>query len=514
MPLPFPELAVFGLDAARSENGEQALAFPATIRPMTLDSATCYRALRARDARFDGRFFVAVSSTRIYCRPVCTVKPPKRENCRFYPSAAAAESGGYRPCLRCRPELAPGNASVDATSRVAQAAASLIEDRALDADGLEAVASRLGITDRHLRRAFGAEFGVSPVAFAQTQRLLLAKRLLTDTALPVTEIAYASGFGSLRRFNALFRQRYRLQPGQLRRRMGGAAAPVADALNFELSFRPPYDWPAVSGFLGARAIAGVEALEDACYRRTVRVAQDGKEHLGWVEVGLSPRKPALRVAVSASLARVLPPVLSRVKALMDLACNPTEVSRALGGLARRRPGMRVPGAFDGFEVAVRAILGQQVSVAAARTVAGRFAATFGEPLDTPFGALNRIFPAAERIAGLPFGRIARLGMPGARARTVLALARAVADGSLDLMPNADIEATLDKLRALPGVGEWTAQYIAMRSLAWPDAFPHTDLGVMKALGETDARRVLAAGEAWRPWRAYAVMHLWNSLTKD
>jgi AraC family transcriptional regulator of adaptative response / DNA-3-methyladenine glycosylase II len=481
---------------------------------MTLDSHTCYRALKARDARFDGRFFVAVSSTRIYCRPVCTVKPPMRRNCRFYPSAAAAESGGYRPCLRCRPELAPGNASVDATSRLAQAAASLLEDRTLDEEGLDAVAARLGITDRHLRRAFGAEFGVSPVEFAQTQRLLLAKRLLTDTALPVTEIAFASGFGSLRRFNALFKQRYRLQPSQLRRRMHTGGAVSSDALNFELSYRPPYDWPAVSAFLGARAIAGVEAVEGGLYRRTARIAVEGKTHLGWIEIAPSPRKPTLRVAVSASLAKALPPVLSRVKALMDLACQPAEVAQALGALAGKQPGLRVPGAFDGFEVAVRAILGQQVTVTAARTVAGRFAAAFGEPIETPFASLNTVFPPAARIAGLPYGRIARLGMPGARARTILGLARAVADGSLVLMPNADIEATLDKLRSLPGVGEWTAQYIAMRALAWPDAFPHTDLGVMKALGETDARRVLAAGEAWRPWRAYAVMHLWNSLRKD
>jgi AraC family transcriptional regulator of adaptative response / DNA-3-methyladenine glycosylase II len=481
---------------------------------MTLDAHTCYRALRARDARFDGRFFVAVSSTRIYCRPVCTVKPPRRENCRFYPSAAAAESGGYRPCLRCRPELAPGNASVDATSRVAQAAATLIEDHALDDQGLDAVAARLGITDRHLRRAFGAEFGVSPVEFAQTQRLLLAKRLLTDTAMPVTEVAFASGFGSLRRFNALFKQRYRLQPGQLRRRMNDAAPATSDALHFELSYRPPYDWPALSGFLAARAIAGVEAVEGGVYRRTVRVLVNGKPKSGWIEVAPSKKKPALRVTVSASLAKALPPVLSRVKALMDLACNPTEVSQALGALARRRPGLRVPGAFDGFEVAVRAILGQQVTVAAARTVAGRFAAAFGDPLETSFASINRIFPSADRISGLPYGQIARLGMPGARARGVLALARAVTEGGLVLMPNADIEATLEKLRALPGVGEWTAQYIAMRALAWPDAFAHTDLGVMKALGESDPKRVLAAGEAWRPWRAYAVMHLWQSLAKE
>jgi AraC family transcriptional regulator of adaptative response / DNA-3-methyladenine glycosylase II len=480
---------------------------------MTLDPHTCYRALRARDARFDGRFFVAVSSTRIYCRPVCTVRPPRRENCRFYPSAAAAESAGYRPCLRCRPELAPGNARVDATRRVAQAAASLIEDRALDADGLAAVAARLGITDRHLRRAFGAEFGVSPVEFAQTQRLLLAKRLLTDTALAVTEVAFASGFGSLRRFNALFRERYRLQPTQLRRRMRAQAAAGADALQFELAFRPPYDWGALAGFLGARAIAGVEAVEEGAYRRTARIELDGKEHRGWIEAALSPKKPALRIAVSASLARVLPPVLSRAKALMDLSCNPVEVAQALGGLAARRPGLRVPGAFDGFEVAVRAILGQQISVASARTLAGRFAEAFGDPLETPFESLRTLFPTADRVAQVSEQRIGRIGLPAARARTILALARAVADGELVLLPNADVETTLERLRALPGIGEWTAQYIAMRALAWPDAFPHTDYGVMKALKLADSRRVLAAAERWRPWRAYAVMHLWQSLAK-
>jgi len=479
---------------------------------MPLDSATCYRALRARDARFDGRFFVAVTSTRIYCRPVCTVKPPKRENCRFYPSAAAAELGGYRPCLRCRPELAPGNSSIDATTRLAQAAASLIEDGTMNGAGVEGLAARLGVSERHVRRALDAEFGVSPVEFAQTQRLLLAKRLLTDTALPVTEIAFASGFGSLRRFNALFRSRYRLNPRELRRvapRQQGAAA---DALRFELSYRPPYDWDGVAAFLAARAVHGVESVEDGRYRRTVRVAAERREHRGWIEVAPSARKPALAVTLSATLAKAAPLVLGRVKALMDLSCHPAEVSRALGALAARRPGVRVPGAFDGFEVAVRAILGQQVSVAAARTLAGRFVAAFGEPVETPFPALGFTFPAAADIAERQARDIARIGMPLARAQTVLALARAVAHGKLELVPHADIERTLASLRELPGVGEWTAQYIAMRALAWPDAFPHTDLGVMKALKEKRPQQVLAAAEAWRPWRAYAVMHLWRSLT--
>ena len=479
---------------------------------MTLDPDICYRALIARDARFDGRFFVAVSSTRIYCRPVCTVRPPKRENCRFYRSAAAAESGGYRPCLRCRPELAPGNASVDATSRLAHAVASRMEDRGLDDEGLDAVAAQLGVTDRHMRRAFRAEFGVSPVQYAQTQRLLLAKRLLTDTALPITEVAYASGFGSLRRLNALFKQRYRMQPARLRRHMRSAAAPAtADALEFELSFRPPYDWKAISVFLAARAIPGVEAVAGASYRRTVCVSAAGGEHRGWIDVSLASNKPALRVKASASLAKAVPPVLSRVKLLMDLSCHPTEVERALGSLARRNAGLRVPGAFDGFELAVRAILGQQVSVAAASTLAGRLAAGLGDPIECPDGALTTVFPSAQRIAEQRAERIAGLGMPAARARAVTALARAVADGRLLLAPSADIEATLDRLRMLPGIGPWTAQYIAMRALAWPDAFPHTDLGVMKALGQTSPRRVLAAGEAWRPWRAYAVMHLWQRL---
>ena len=480
---------------------------------MTLDADTCYRALRSRDARFDGRFFVAVSSTRIYCRPVCTVKPPKRENCSFYPSAAAAESAGYRPCLRCRPELAPGNASVDATTRLAQAAASLMEDRALDRAGLDAIAARLGVTDRHLRRAFRSEFGVAPVEFDQTQRLLLAKRLLTDTGLPMTEVAFASGFGSVRRFNALFSQRYRLQPNRLRKQIRERTA-VSDTLQFELSFRPPLDWPGLTAFLDTRAIPGVESVEGARYRRSVAIDHDGTRHLGWLAVEMSKRKPTVRVSVSASLAKALPPVLSRVKALMDLACHPTEVERALGPLANGRPGLRVPGAFDGFELGVRAILGQQITVAGARTLATRFAASFGEPIETPYAALTTVFPDAGRVADLSPGRIARLGMPASRARTIVALARAVADGSLVLAPNADVEATLDKLRALPGIGEWTAQYIAMRALAWPDAFPHTDVAVMRALGEKDARRVLAASESWRPWRAYAVMHLWQSLKKE
>lgn len=478
---------------------------------MPLEPDNCYRAILARDSRFDGRFFVAVSSTRIYCRPVCTVKPPRREHCSFYASAAAAEAAGYRPCLRCRPELAPGYSSIDAVARLAQGAARLIEDGAFDQGDVAALAKRLGVSDRHLRRVFRSEFGVTPVAFAQTQRLLLAKRLLTDTRLPVTDVAFASGFGSLRRFNALFRSRYRLAPAALRK--AGASAGIPDSLVFRLAFRPPYDWPGQLAFLGARAVAGVEHVDGGCYRRSVHIARAGKAHRGWLAVTLAPRAAALTVTLSASLAGAIPAVLARVKDLMDLGCNPLEVAQVLGPLAADRPGLRLPGAFDGFEVAVRAILGQQVSVAAARTLAGRVAGKSGSAISTPFADISLTFPDAATLANANPALLSACGITAARVHSIQALARAVRDGAIALRADADVEQTLQRLRVLPGVGEWTAQYIAMRCLGWPDAFPHTDLAVMKALGESRPARVLERAEAWRPWRAYATLHLWRSMSK-
>jgi AraC family transcriptional regulator of adaptative response / DNA-3-methyladenine glycosylase II len=476
---------------------------------MLLDPDQCYRALRTHDARFDGRFFVGVGTTGIYCRPVCTARTPLARNCRYFPSAAAAESQGYRPCLRCRPELAPGYATVDANRRLAQAAAGLIEDGRLEDASLADLAAALGVTDRHLRRVFQQEFGVSPVDYAQTQRLLLAKRLLTDTALPVLDVAMASGFASLRRFNALFRTRYRMTPGELRK----SAASRADAtrLSFDLAYRPPYDWPAMLAFLARRAVAGVESVDARRYRRTVRLARAGKVHAGWIEVAPSPRRSALRLTASASLAGAIPTLLARVKPLLDLACRPDEIAAALGPLARGEPGLRLPGAVDGFEVAVRAILGQQVTVQAATTIAGRFARAFGEPLQTPFAGLAVLFPPASAIAARDPGDVAALGIIAARARAIVALARALEAGAVRLDPAAPVAETLAALEALPGVGPWTAHYIAMRALSWPDAFPHPDVAVLKAMRETNAARALERAEAWRPWRAYAVLHLWKSL---
>jgi AraC family transcriptional regulator of adaptative response / DNA-3-methyladenine glycosylase II len=475
---------------------------------MRADSDICYRALRAHDSRFDGRFFVGVSSTGVYCRPVCAVRTPKRQNCHFFPSAAAAEAAGFRPCLRCRPELAPGDASVDARTRLAHAAAGLIEEGALNDGGVDELAARLGVTGRHARRVFQGEFGVSPVEYAQTQRLLMAKRLLTDTALPVIDVAMASGFGSLRRFNALFHARYRLSPTDLRKRTGAHGS--EDDLTLRLGFRPPLDWGALVGFLALRAVEGVEQVDGEAYRRTVCLSRHVTQCRGWVEVRPARGLPALEVKLDAALLKVLPQVLARVRRLFDLSCHPAEIARALGPLAERNPGLRVPGAFDGFESAVRAILGQQITVKAARTLAGRFVRRFGDEVATPFPALVTVFPSPQRIAGLEPPAIAELGIVGARARSIIALARALVDGSLRLEPDADVDATLAVLRSLPGIGEWTAQYVAMRALSWPDAFPHTDHGVRKALQGRDTRRVLELAEAWRPWRAYAVMHLWSS----
>ncbi len=478
---------------------------------MPLDPDSCYRALQAHDPRFDGKFFVGVSSTGIYCRPVCTVRMPRRENCHFFASAAAAEVDGYRPCLRCRPELAPGNAAVDITARLAQAAVNLIENGVQDDGGIDTLAARVGVTSRHLRRIFDAEFGVSPIEYAQTQRLLLAKRLLTDTALPVMDVALASGFASVRRFNALFRSRYRMSPTRLRRDVAGGT--VRPELTFELGYRPPYEWDSMLAFLGARAIPGVEHVTHDAYRRTLAIVHRGTVHTGWIEVRRAPRKAALAVALSSSLARVVPVALARVKHAFDLSCDPEVVAAALGSLAQDRPGLRVPGAFDGFELAVRAVVGQQITVRGARTLLGRLAEALGEPADSGAHAeLAQRFPTAARVARCSAGDIARLGITGGRARTLIALAQAVDRDELDLSPGADIDSTLQKLDALPGIGEWTAQYIAMRALGWPDAFLANDLIVMRALGETRPARARDRSEAWRPWRAYAVLHLWSSTT--
>lgn len=474
---------------------------------MHLDPDTCYKAVASHDRRFDGRFFVGVSSTGVYCRPVCAVRTPKRENCTFYESAAAAEKHGFRPCLRCRPELAPGHGLADISGRLAQAAATLIDEGFMAEGSVAALAARIGVTERHLRRLFDAQFGVSVLEYAQTQRLLLAKRLLADTALPVTEVALAAGFGSVRRFNDVLKTRYGLTPLALRRR---AADGVADRLVFDLGYRPPFAWDAWLRFLATRAVDGIEAIGDGTYMRTLLVDAGGSTHTGWVRIEHVPRRLVLRVTLSASLARVIPQALGKVRRLCDLGCRPDVVDRHLGELAEAMPGVRLPGSVDGFEIAVRAVVGQVISVVQARRILGALAQHAGQALDgTPPDGLRYTFPAAAAIATLPGQALRDAGVSAGKARTLLALAQRVADGTLALDAHAPPEQTVAALREVGGIGDWTAQYVAMRALGWPDAFPGTDYALRKVLGVSTVRAMHERTAQWAPWRAYAAIHLWH-----
>jgi AraC family transcriptional regulator of adaptative response / DNA-3-methyladenine glycosylase II len=482
---------------------------------MNLDPDVCYRALTARDPRFDGLFFVGVSTTGIYCRPICPARTPGRDRCRFFPSAAAAEQAGFRPCLRCRPELAPGSAPVDAVGRTARLAAAQISAGAMNDGGtLETLARQMGIGSRQLRRVLRQELGVSPVELAQTHRLLLAKQLLTETRLPITDVAFASGFASLRRFNALFRSQYRLTPGSLRKTNGAGTKDASVRLT--LSYRPPLAWQTMLRFLAARAIPSVECVSGPSYLRTVSL--DG--HRGWVKVEPATGKDALIVEIPMSLAGVLPLLLAKLRNLFDLDARPDAIAEHLGKDAHlgsdfcQCPGLRVPGALSGFELAVRAVLGQQVSVKAATTLSGRLAEAFGEQVDAPLPALRRLSPSPERLLDAGHTGLTALGLVGARAQCVLALARAVCEEGLSLEPSSNPEEGLERLLQIPGIGPWTAHYVGMRALRWPDAFPHTDLGLRKALDEPRPHVVLKLAEAWRPWRAYAAMHLWNRSGPD
>ncbi|WP_370299879.1 AlkA N-terminal domain-containing protein [Abyssibacter sp.] len=479
---------------------------------MTLEPDICYAAMQARDSRFDGEFFVGVSSTGIFCRPVCTVRLPHRDRCTYYANAASAEAAGYRPCLRCRPELAPGSSRVDAVSRTAARVFARIDAGALTDDSLDALAAEFDLSARQLRRVVEQEYGVSPVQLAQTRRLLLAKQLIADTQLPMADVAFAAGFSSVRRFNHLFRSRYGMNPTAMRR---GTAAAEAGRVVLKLGYRPPLHWEGLAGFLSSRGATVVERVDRGVYRRTVQVG----ETTGWLQAEPDTGKHQLRLTVSESLVPMLRHLLAGVRHLFDLNASPAAIDAYLGqdalmaGFVQRAPGLRIPGALDGFEVALRAILGQQISVKAATTVFGRFAQTFGRPVDTPWPELSRAAPTAEVLAQAPLQQIIDQGMTQRRAQTVQTLARCVADGEIVLTPSADVAATQVALLALPGIGPWTVQYLTMRALGQPDALPASDLGLMRAAACDKPAELLARAEAWRPWRSYAAMHLWQSLTR-
>jgi AraC family transcriptional regulator, regulatory protein of adaptative response / DNA-3-methyladenine glycosylase II len=484
-----------------------------------INPEACYQAMKAHDARFDGHFFVGVSTTGIYCRPICRVRLPKRENCGFYPSAAAAEAAGFRPCLRCRPELAPGFAATEASAKLARTAARMIEDGVATDIDLKSVARRIGVSDRHLRRIFAEEFGVTPIQYAQTHRLLLAKRLLTDTSLPVAEIAFASGFSSVRRMNGLFLERYGFSPTRLRKAGRPRDADGdADALTFVLPYRPPYDFPRLLEFFAMRAIPGVEAVRDGAYRRIVRVdGEAGGARLGWIEVTDLPQRNALKMRFASTLASASQEILSRTRQVFDVAADPEEIGAVLGQLAAGAEGLRLPGAFDAFELALRAILGQQVTVKAARTLATRFVDAFGDSVATPFEGLTRAFPLPSRVAALTRDDIARLGVVGQRAEAMIAIAQAARSGTLVLGRGAEPSQAIEVLCGIRGIGRWSAHYIAMRALGWPDAWPPQDVALLKAMKLPNTargqREADALAEAWRPWRSYAVLHTWRKLER-
>jgi len=481
-----------------------------TVTP--LDPDACYRALVARDARFDGLFFVGVQTTGIYCRPVCRARTPGRDRCHFFRTAAQAEEAGFRSCFRCRPELAPGAAPVDAVSRVVAAAMRRIDEGALSHEGnLDDLAGELGVSSRHLRRAMQAELGVSPLALAESRRLALARQLIVDTALPLTEVAFASGYRSVRRFNAAVKARYARPPSAMRR--GARDSAPTESLTVTLHYRPPYDWAAMIGYLTARAIPGVELVQGDVYLRTAVVG----EQQGWLSVAPDPSGAALRATVSSSLAGALMPVVARLRRLFDLDAQPEAIAAHLGrdprlaAHVRARPGLRLAGAFDPFEAAARAVLGQQISVTAARTIAGRLAERLGAPIATPHPGLSRLFPGPAAIAGAPAQALATLGVPARRADTLRTIAAAVTGGRLSLDGGAEPARLIDEMRSLPGVGPWTAHYLAMRALGWPDAFPEDDLGLRRALGDVSGTAARAIAERWRPWRAYGATHLWRAI---
>lgn len=494
---------------------------------MVLAPDAAYQVLAARDARFDGRLYVGVTSTGVYCRPICRVRTPQRRNCRFFETPAQAEAASFRPCLKCRPEIAPGPglawSVMDASRTLARQAADTLDAQAAtgDAPQLAELAARLGVSDRHLRRIFAAEHGVTPMQYLQTRRLLLAKQLLTDTRLPVAQVALASGFRSLRRFNAAFAESYRMSPSRLRGDADDGDAVLAaaggppQAVTVTLAYRPPYDVGALLRFVAVRAIPGIEAVAAAVIRRSVRAGAVAPQ-AGWIEATFLPERQRVQLRFAAALAPASNRVVATARRWLDLDAVPHAIDTTLASLPGA-PGIRLPGSVDTFELAVRAVLGQQVTVAAARTLARRLVERFGTPIATPWPDIARLFPAPETLAAAPLEQVAELGIVRVRANAIVALSQAWPQLAGRLAATGSPQTLVDALVALPGIGPWTAHYIAMRAFGWPDAFPPNDVAVLKAMkagfGIETQRQAEAHAQAWRPWRAYAVLRLWNSLEK-
>ncbi len=483
---------------------------------MELDSEQCYKAILSRDPRFDGRFFTGVTTTGIYCRPICPARAPRRRNVRFFACAAAAEHAGFRPCMRCRPETSPGTPAWFGTSTTVSRALRLISEGYLDNDSVDGLAERLGVGSRHLRRLFNEHLGASPVTVAQSRRTHFARRLIDETDLPMHEIAASAGFSSLRRFNAAVRSTFERSPTELRRgarenhRQGSE-----QSLTLRLLYRPPYNWAGIVRFLRPRATPGIEAVDRSGYRRSIRIGDSDRI----LSVHPNRGRNELLLTLTGARSRELITTVERVRRLFDLHADPVRITQALrrdrdlAPSLRARPGLRLPGAWDPFELTVRAILGQQVSVQAATTLTGRLVARFGRFLGPAAErSVTHLFPAAEVLAKAD---IAGIGLPRSRADAIRRLATAVLNRSVTFDPTPDAESLIDQLRSIPGIGLWTAEYVAMRALGEPDIFPAGDLGLRRALADgadmpTECA-VRRRAEAWRPWRTYAAFHLWAQL---
>jgi AraC family transcriptional regulator, regulatory protein of adaptative response / DNA-3-methyladenine glycosylase II len=495
-----------------SENGQSFSAESDILLSVKLDPKICARARRTRDPRFDGRFFIGVLTTRIYCRPICPARPPKEEHVRYYPTAAAAAEAGLRPCLRCRPESSPGAPAWLGTSTTVSRGLKLLTESGLEDGGIEGLAERLGIGSRHLRRLFLKHLGASPIAVAQTRRLHFAKKLIDESRLPMRDVALASGYGSIRRFNATFLKTYGRTPTHLRKASHRTAALPDSEYRLLLRFRPPFCWTALLDFLAPRAIPGVEIVEAATYRRVFSL----HDQVGSIKAELDEASESIVLSIHFPQPQWLFLIVERARSLFDLSADPHEIAAHLRRdplLVPRiaaRPGIRVPGSWDGFELAIRAILGQQVTVQGATTLAGRLVRSFGKPIENE-SPLTHLFPSPESLADADLRKI---GLPGARAQCIRTLAGAVCDGKISFYGVVNVSDFLQQFRDLPGIGDWTAQYVAMRALGEPDAFPASDLGLLHASGLPGPRQLQVRSEAWRPWRAYAAMYLWHPVAQS
>ena len=478
-------------------------------------SEIAYDIFKNKDRRFDGLIFVGITSTGIYCRPICPAPQAKFSNCAFYPSAVLAEQAGYRPCLRCKPERSPYSYNAEDISNLVYRAIQKIEFTITRDWTLEDLASDLNVSTRHLRRSFAKELGVSPIKYLQSIRLLRAKQLLGDSNLTVTHVAFASGFKSLRRFNETFKRQYNLTPTHIRKQQKNQEQEMEDKMiHLKCGFRTPYDWDYIIGYFRGRSAHASELVSDGVYYRTVRVG----EHKGWFSVSLSEKDLHLSIDISYSLHPIVSDIIAIVKRQFDVYANPLRINAQLekdpilGQSVSANPGLRSPGSFDPFEMLVRVILGQRISVKAATTLMNRYVSAFGEPFETPIPGLERLSPLPAVVANADAGEIASLGMPYKRAETIIAVAKAFDEGRLNFLPDAVIEKLRLELGKVPGIGPWTIEYMLMRGVSWPDAFPTSDLGVQKALGTKKKQEIEAVSQSWQPYRSYATHHLWKMIS--